>query len=104
MPNGSQPDEAPQLDAADDDSTMDEQGATTTHSTHTAMTSVDDMNDELATETAINTATTSEPDSDDGDCDNASIYPASHYPRVSFRHATEQPFLNVNMQRDGSDM
>lgn len=54
----------------------------------------------------VNTATTSEPDTDDHDVedDAISIYPRSHYPQVSFDHRTEEPYRGAGTRYGGSDM
>jgi hypothetical protein len=72
----------------------------------TTMTSFMDTDDDIVASPALDTATTSEPDSDDNDTDydTVSIYPVSRYPQVSLEHRTEAPYSGVGMRRDESDM
>lgn len=70
------------------------------------MTSFIDTDEEMSLERANNTATTSEPDSDEEDRDHnaVSLYPASHYPQMQSHHRSEQPYLGAEGRHEGSDM
>lgn len=72
----------------------------------TAMTSFMDTDEEVSVDpAAVNTATTSEPDSDDHevDHDGVSMYPRSNYPQVAFEHRSEEPWRGAEVH-GGSDM
>lgn len=91
-----------------DDGTLSETAMS--EGAQTAMTSFMDTDEETqrADPPAINTATTSEPDSEDEhDHDPAydvvSVYPRSHYPQVSFEHRSEHPYRGAETF-GGSDM
>lgn len=87
-----------------DDGTLSENAMS--DGAQTAMTSIMDTDEEAVVgAAAVNTATTSEPDTDDQghDYDNHSVYPRSNYPQVAFEHITEEPWRGSEAH-GGSDM
>jgi hypothetical protein len=96
--------QSPTRRSSDDDALTED---TMSDGDQTLMTSLMNTDEDASADPiTVNTATTSEPDTDDHDVeeDAISIYPRSHYPQVAFAHRTEEPYQGTGPRYGGSDM